>query len=138
MSSKSSPFTSPNGVPSAPDPEVKPKGGRRTFSAKQKLKILEETDALPQGELGAYLRKKGLYSSALNRWRKQRDEGLFAAMAPKKRGAPTKAPEVRRVAELERELGQVRAQLDQAQQVIQVQKKLCELFGAMTKEGERG
>lgn len=131
MASQSSPSSSPNGVTTAPNPEVRPKAARRrTFSAKQKLKVLEETDALPEGELGACLRRKGLYSSTLCRWRKQRDEGVLAAMAPKKRGACPNAPEARQLAELEHEVHQLREQLDRAEKVIDVQKKVCELFGA--------
>lgn len=123
--------TSRNGVPTAPDPEVKPKKAtRRSFSAKQKLKVLEETDGLETGEIGAYLRRKGLYWSALSRWRKARDEGLLAAMAPRKRGAPPRPPHERRVAELEREVDRLRRKLDQAEKIIEVQKKLCELIGA--------
>lgn len=120
-----------NGVPLAasqpsPDSEVRPtKARRRTFSGQQKLRILEETDNLPEGELGAYLRRKGLYSSALSRWRKEREKGL----TPKKRGAPAKAYEVKRLAELEHEVQQLRQKLDRAEKVIGVQKKLCELFG---------
>ena len=78
----------PATVPSAPDPEVKPKATRRTFNAQQKLKILRETDGLEPGELGAYLRRRGLYSSHLSTWRKQREEGLLASLAPRKRGCP--------------------------------------------------
>lgn len=128
---------SSNGVPQvadppqqAPDPEVKPrKGRRRSFTAQQKLKILQETDNLSQGEIGVYLRRKGLYWSGLSSWRKQRDQGLLAGLEPKKRGAPPKLREARRLTELERENQQLRRQLDQAEKIIDVQKKLCELFG---------
>lgn len=122
-----------NGVavasPAPPDPEVKPRATRRSFTAQQKLKILRETDALEPGELGAYLRRRGLYSSHLSTWRKQREEGLLASLAPKKRGAPPRPPEARRVTELERELAQLRRKLERAETIIDVQKKLCELLG---------
>jgi len=118
-----------NGVPSAPDPEVKPKATRRTFTAQQKLKILHETDGLEAGELGAYLRRRGLYSSNLSTWRKQREEGLLAGLAPRKRGCPPRPPEARRVTELERENTQLRKKLERAETIIDVQKKLCELLG---------
>lgn len=114
---------------SPPDPEVKPKGRRRTFTALQKLKILKETDDLSQGEIGAYLRRKGLYWSNLSKWRKLRDEGLLAVLEPKKRGCQPQPPEVRRLAEIERENSQLRKKLERAETIIDVQKKLCELLG---------
>lgn len=116
-------------APTPPDPEVKPKATRRTFTAQQKLKILKETDELEPGELGAFLRRRGLYSSHISTWRKQREEGLLASLAPKKRGCPPKPPEARRVTELEREIGQLRKKLERAETIIDVQKKLCELLG---------
>lgn len=115
--------------PAPPDSEVKPKLTRRTFTAQQKLKILVETDGLSQGEIGAYLRRKGLYWSNLSKWRRQRDQGLLAILEPKKRGCLPLPPEARRVSELERELVQIRGRLDRAEKIIDVQKKLCELFG---------
>lgn len=120
-----------------PDPEVKPKRTRRTYTAQQKLKVLVETDSLSQGEIGAFLRRKGLYWSHLTKWRKLRDEGLLLSLEPKKRGTPSRTPEDKRLAELERELSRVRGKLDQAEKIIEVQKKLCELFNAaQTKKGE--
>ena len=116
-------------APTPPDPEVKPKATRRTFTSQQKLKILKETDELEPGELGAFLRRRGLYSSDISTWRKQREEGLLASLAPKKRGCPPKPPEARRVMELERESGQLRKKLERAETIIDVQKKLCELLG---------
>lgn len=126
---------SSNGKPvAAPDPEVRPgKAKRRTFSAQQKLKILNETDNLPEGELGAYLRRKGIYSSALSRWRKERER----ALQPRTRGTSPASAEAKRVAELEREVSKLRQQLDRAEKVIQVQKKLCELFTPTVEEDER-
>ena len=117
--------------PRPPDPEVKPKDGgtRRSFTAQQKLKILNETDDLGQGEIGAYLRRKGLYWSNLSTWRKMREKGLLAVLEPKKRGCQPQPPEVRRVNELERENGRLRKKLKRAEQIIDVQKKLCELLG---------
>lgn len=136
MSKSSNQSPSANGV--APDPEVRPKPTRRRFfTAQQKLKILEETDRLPEGELGAYLRRKGLYSSALSRWRRAREKGLLAAMTPKKRGAPPKPPEARREAELEQEVKRLQKRLERAEKVIEVQKKMADLFGLLTDAPER-
>ncbi len=116
-------------VPTPPDPEVKPKATRRTFTAQQKLKILKETDEIEPGELGAFLRRRGLYSSHISTWRKQREEGQLASLAPKKRGCPPTPPEVREITELKRELAQLRKKLERAETIIDVQKKLCELLG---------
>jgi hypothetical protein len=116
-------------TPVPPDSEVKPKLTRRTFTAQQKLKFLVETDNLSQGEIGAFLRRKSLYWSHLSKWRKQRNEGLLTILEPKKRGCSPLPPEARRVTELEQELVQVRGKLDRTEKIIDVQKKLCELFG---------
>ncbi len=113
-----------------PDPEVKPKRTRRTYTAQQKLKVLVETDNLSQGEIGAFLRRKGLYWSHLTKWRKLRDEGMLLSLEPKKRGTPPRAPEAKRLSDLERENTRLRGKLEQAEKIIEVQKKLCELFGA--------
>jgi len=58
-----------------PDPEIRPKAVRSQWSARERLRILEAADACPPGEIGALLRREGIYSSHLSRWRRQR--GLF-------------------------------------------------------------
>lgn len=116
----------------APDPEVMEKKPRRVFTAAYKLRILEEADACSKpGEIGALLRREGLYSSNLTTWRRQRDEGLLGALAPRKRGrkATPVNPLARRVAELERENQQLRERIKKAQSIIEVQKKISELMG---------
>lgn len=120
-----------NGTPSLtpPNPEVKPKLTRRTHTAQQKLKILLETDNLSQGEIGAFLRRKGLYWSNLSKWRKLRDEGLLTSLEPKKRGCAPALPETKRLSELERENTRLRGKLERAEMIIDVQKKLCKLLG---------
>src|SRR5256885_15532750 len=75
-----------------PDPEVLPKASRRTFSAAEKLRILNEADACTQpGQIGALLRREGLYSSHLVKWRRVRAAGQLQALAPQLRG-PKPAP----------------------------------------------
>ena len=70
-----------------PDPEVVPRAKRRQFSAKYKLQILEEVDQCDQpGQIGAVLRREGLYSSHLTTWRRQRAAGQLQGLRPKKRG----------------------------------------------------
>ena len=117
-----------------PDPEVPVKARRRRFTAAYKLRILKEAEACrgQQGKLGALLRREGLYSAHLSKWRRQRDEGVLAGLEPKKRGRkPRKEdPSAARVRELERENQRLEHQLAQAQTIIDVQKKLCEMFNA--------
>jgi transposase len=117
---------------SPPDPEVPEKKARRKFTAKYKLQILQEADACTKpGQLGALLRSKGLYSSNLTTWRKQRDEGVLDALSPKKRGRKEKEknPLAPRVAELERETKRLTRKLKRAEAIIDFQKKISEILG---------
>jgi transposase len=112
----------------AEETEVSSKPERRRFSAEYKLKILQEADACSRrGDLGALLRREGLYSSHLVTWRRARDAGL----APKKRGpAPRELnPLAKRVAELEREAARWKARAVQAEGLVAVQKKVADLLG---------
>ena len=103
---------------SPPDPEVPEKKPRRKFTAKYKLQILQEADACTEsGQLGALLRSKGLYSSNLTTWRKQRDRGLLDALSPKKRGRK------------EKETERLRRKLKRAETIIEFQKKISEILG---------
>jgi len=110
-----------------PDPEVQPVVRRRVFSAAYKRAILRQADACGWGELGALLRREGLYSSHITDWRRQLAVGGVAGLEPKKRG-PKPSPEARRIAELDRELASTRKRLAQAEAIIGVQKKLAELM----------
>ncbi len=115
-----------------PDPEVPEKKARRKFTAKYKLQILQEADACTEpGQLGALLRHKGLYSSNLTTWRRQREEGLLDALSPKKRGRKEKEknPLTQKVAELERENERLKSKLKKAETIIDVQKKISEILG---------
>lgn len=119
------------GPTSRPDPEVAAKPVRRRFTAEYKLQVLREADACEEsGQLGALLRREGLYSSHLTDWRRQRELGTLAALTPKKRGRPGRHPQARRVAELERENARLRRRLEQAETIIEVQKKVSALLGS--------
>ena len=109
-----------------PDPEVEPKAKRRRFTAEYKLRILRDADACGKpGELGALLRREGLYSSHLAKWREQRSVGL----APRKRGRKTKEDgSAKRLVQLERETERLRKQLRQSEVIIEAQKKLSRLL----------
>jgi transposase-like protein len=115
-----------------PDSEVPERATRRRFSAEHKLRVLEEADrCVEPGELGALLRREGLYSSILSDWRRQRREGMLDGLAPKKRGRKPDPDRARgeRIAQLERELARLQRKLSHAEKIIEVQKKLSEVLG---------
>jgi transposase len=130
-----------NGKPSepAPDPEVRPKAKRRRFSAREKIRILEAADACREsGEIGALLRREGIYSSQLSTWRKQRTAGTLHALAAQKRGrkGQVDAREAELV-QLRRDNERLQARLAQAETIIEVQKKLSQLLGVAVSLSER-
>ena len=117
-------------VLAAPSAEVLARPARRRFSKEYKLRILQEVDRCPDGQIGALLRREGIYSSNLTRWRNKRDQGALVALTPKKRGPPsTINPLAKRVAELERERKRLQARLAQAEAIIDIQKKVAEILG---------
>ena len=114
------------------DVEVLAKATRRRFSAEYKRKILREAEACRQpGELGALLRREGLYSSNLTTRRAQRERGELVGLTPKQRGpAPKpKNPLAGRVAALEREVTRLTARAQRAEALVELQKKVAELLG---------
>ena len=113
-----------------PDPEVVPKAKRRQFTAEYKLRIIREADACAEpGQIGSLLRREGLYSSYLSKWRQQQEEGQFQALSSGKRGRKNQALSVAELAELQRENERLRARLEQTEIIIDVQKKLSKLLG---------
>jgi transposase len=137
---KSSPLG--RGPDTVRDVEVPEKPVRRRYSAAYKLRILEEADACREntGELGALLRREGLYSSHLNTWRRQRREGTLAGLSPKKRGRKERGPDeqAQRVKELERENKRLRRRLQKAETILDIQKKASELLGIPLNRQENG
>ncbi len=118
------------------DPEVVEKPKRRRFSAEYRLRIVREADACKApGEVGALLRREGLYSSLLSAWRRQRDAGALAGLRSKKRGPKAKAADPR-VNRLERENTQLRRQLEQAETIIEIQKKVAGILGIPLRTSE--
>ena len=114
-----------NGRP-IPDPAVAERPVRRRFTAEYKRGILREADrAIESGQLGALLRREGLYSSHLSTWRQQRDAGTLAGLTPKHRGrkANPDAPLVAENERLKRETQRLSAKLRQAKTIIEVQKQ---------------
>jgi transposase len=130
MDEKKSAMAHPKVVP---DPEVPEKTVRRKFTAAYKLRILKEAESCTEyGQLGAFLRREGIYSSSLSLWRRQVAQGLI----PKKRGPVARKadPHVRRIAELERENEKLSHKLKQAELIISVQKKVAELLKESSEE----
>ena len=107
-----------------PDPEVTARHVRRRFTTAYKLAILRKADACTRhGELGALLRREGLYSSHLITWRQQREAGL----TPKKRGRKARAVDPR-VKKLEHENRRLTSRLQKAEALLAYQKKVSELL----------
>lgn len=120
-----------------PEPEVLPRANRRQFSAAYKLRIVEEADRCTEhGQIGALLRREGLYSSQLASWRGQRSKGQLAALSPQARGRKGQHPSAMEVARLQRENERLRVRLEQAELIIDVQKKLSQLLGLAPDETE--
>ena len=119
-------------APAAASPELSDRPRRRTFTARDKLRILAETDrAADTGGIGAILRREGIYSSALTDWRRQRDAGAFRALAPARRGLKTAEPNplTAEVALLQRDNARLTLRLARAEAIIGIQKKVAELLG---------
>ena len=112
--------------------EVTERPVRRKFGAEYKLMILREADACTKpGEIGALLRREGLYSSHLTTWRRQRDEGALARLTPVKRGPKARQTDARdvRIRELEKENEKLKKKMKQAEIIIEFQKKASEILG---------
>jgi transposase len=138
MSQDSSSSSKPGKAsPPKVDPEVKAKPERRKFSAEYKRRMLEEADACTEaGQIGALLRREGLYSSNLPHWRQQRDEGFLKALSPKKRG-PKPDPLASENAALRRRIERLEAELKRAETIIEVQKRLSDLLGLSDLSGQK-
>jgi len=138
MFQKRSIAQSMNGERTSPDPEVSAKATRRTSSAEYKLRILEEADKCTKpGEVGALLRREGLYSSNLSKWRRQQQAGGLGGLRAQKRGRK-KDEQAAEIAQLRRENERLRSQLEQAELIIAAQKKLALALETLTNQaGER-
>ncbi|MCI0397253.1 MAG: transposase [Chloroflexi bacterium] len=131
MSQKQSTIVQGNGVTPGgrpADPEVVPCGQRRRFTAAYKQRIVEEAERCDQpGQVGALLRREGLYSSHLNTWRRQRAAGQLQGLAVQQRGRKSQQDgQAVELARLRRENERLRRQLEQAELIIAAQKKLAQ------------
>ena len=124
------------GMVPPPDPEVPARAHRRQFTAAYKLRILAEADACSApGQLGALLRREGLYSSHLSEWRRLRSQGTLAALAPQRRGRPASPTTSTELARLRQHNEQLTRQLAAAEAIIEIQKKVSSLL-ALTQPNE--
>jgi transposase-like protein len=113
------------------DPEVPAKARRRQFLPEYKQRILREAAAASAaGEIGALLRREGLYASHLITWRRQRERGELAGLSAQRRGRKAKAvnPLAKRVAELERDKRRLERRLEQVELLLDIQKKASRLL----------
>ena len=118
-------------VLAGPEVEVLAKAQRRSFTVEYKRQILAEANRCKKsGEMGALLRREGLYSSHMTAWRAARDEGKLGGSGPRKRGPKAKAPDasLKRIAELEREKRGLSRKLERAEALLELQKKAAALL----------
>jgi len=133
--------SAPPEVHSGSDSEVVARAQRRRFSTADKRRILNAADLCTKpGEIGALMRREGVYSSSLSTWRRQREAAELAAVAPQKRGPkidPARAQTLH-IAQLTRERDSLRDQLVKARLVIDVQKKVATLLGLLSTDNKPG
>ena len=135
------PGSAPPPHPSVSDSEVVARAVRRTFTNADKRRILKAADLCTRpGEVGALMRREGVYSSSLSTWRRQRETADLAALAPQKRG-PKADPariDAQHIAQLTRERDRLRIELGKAHLVIEVQKKVTALLDLLEADNKRG
>lgn len=116
---------------SAINPEVTDKPKRRRYTAEYKRAILQEVDrCTKKGEIGALLRREGLYSTHLTDWRREREAGVLAGLGARRRGPKAKRdPRDQQIGKLQKENDRLKRKLRQAEAIIDVQKKISDLLG---------
>lgn len=121
-----------------PDPEVVPMAKRCKFTAEYEQRILDEVDSCTESsQVGAILRRKGLYSSHLTAWRQQRGREILEALGPQKRRRKSKDELHKALNKPRREKERLEQRLEQAKAIIEVQ-KLSALLGLATEENGTG
>jgi transposase len=109
--------------------EVVAKAKRRQYPAEYKLRILKEVEECKgKGEVGALLRREGVYSSLVSKWREQRERGSLTGLSEHRRGPKVDANAVE-LARLQRENKRLQEKLERAELIIDVQKKVAQLLG---------
>jgi len=115
-----------------PQIELRQKAQRRRFTAKEKSRILREVDAAPPGQKAAILRREGIYTSHVQKWRLQLEE---RALAPRKRGPKTDDRDAR-IKELEKRNAKLEKDLKHAKLYLELQKKVAEILGTPASESD--
>ena len=114
--------------------EVVAKAKRRQYAAEYKLRILQEVDQCHgASEVGALLRREGLYSSLVSKWREQSERGSLTGLSGHRRGPKVDANAVELV-RLQRENKRLQEKLERAELIIDVQKKVARLLGVPLEE----
>ncbi len=123
-----------------PNPEVEARAQRRRFSAAYKARVVEEAERCTEcGAVGALLRREGLYSSHLSKWREQYRRGALAGLRDDKRGRPSmRHPLEDEVAKLRKENARLSGRLAQAELIIEIQKKVAAVLGIPLNSTENG
>ena len=117
--------------------EVVAKARRRRFTGAEKLRVLREADRCSRpGELGALLRREGLYSSHLSAWRAARKRGELAGLTSRPRGPKPQRPDPRdrKIVEQAREITRLQARAERAEGLVALQKKAAEILGELLPE----
>lgn len=125
--------------PSHPETEVTERPSRRKYSVKYKLQILNEIDSSAKaGEIGAILRREGLYASTVANWRLQKKKGLMEGLSPKKRGPKSSGPDEKdkQIKELELQNRKLQRKLARAHLLLDIQKKISEITGTPLSEAK--
>ena len=134
------PGSAPPPIRPGSDSEVVPRARRRTFTNADKRRILQAADQCTKpGEMGALLRREAVYSSSPSTWWRQREAADLAALAPQKRGpkADPSSIDAQLIGQLTRERDHLRVELDKAQLVIEVQKKVTALLDLLAAQNKR-
>ncbi len=129
-----------HGQADIPDPEVDSRPKRRRFTAAYKARVVEEAEGIREsGQIGALLRREGLYSSHLCKWRDQYRAGGLGALRDDKRGRKAgKHPLEDEVARLRKENARLTGRLEQAEAIIDIQKKVAAMLGTPLTSVEPG
>ena len=133
-----------DGVASGPAPvpppvEVQSRATRRGFTAEYKLRIIAEADACrAPGEVGALLRREGIYSSHLSSWRERHRKGALTALSDVHRGPKAPSAESRENERLRKELARSNRRLKRAELLLEIQKKVSEVLGIPLNRKRRG
>lgn len=124
-------------VGEVPDPEVVPRAKARSFPASYKKRILSEYEALPREQRGAFLRREGLYSTLIRKWKNQADRDTEAALVDRPRGPKPSDESTRQIAGLQAQVARLEAELADARRIAEVQGKLFALLDDLSRRAPR-